>query len=247
MAQLAIKGHRTRGSEIIELLDMLGGKNTFGLSGDASDLYYFIDNNNKISYTYTSSTLYKFTDFKIFTVDEFYKKQKTMEIKPNIIKNKNAFIDIANAEYSDVNTIELLCSDMFDIEIIHEDKIVLKRKKPQYPKTYVECCEILYPNENFQLIALPFKGHNYKQLFALQKLLACRDTYWKIAGEQMKLGKSWEPNWNSGDQERYGIIKLDDNGYQYAESTSFVFPTEEMRDAFYENFKKLIEACKELL
>ena len=25
------------------------------------------------------------------------------------------------------------------------------------------------------------------------------------------------------------------------------FPTEEMRDAFYENFKDLIEGCKELL
>ena len=27
----------------------------------------------------------------------------------------------------------------------------------------------------------------------------------------------------------------------------FVFPTEEMRDAFYENFKSDIEICKELL
>jgi hypothetical protein len=26
-----------------------------------------------------------------------------------------------------------------------------------------------------------------------------------------------------------------------------VFPTSEMRDAFYENFKELIEECKELL
>ena len=30
-------------------------------------------------------------------------------------------------------------------------------------------------------------------------------------------------------------------------SALFVFPTAEMRDAFYENFKELIEQCKELL
>ena len=28
---------------------------------------------------------------------------------------------------------------------------------------------------------------------------------------------------------------------------TLAFPTEEMRDAFYENFKELIEECKELL
>ena len=30
-------------------------------------------------------------------------------------------------------------------------------------------------------------------------------------------------------------------------STILEFPTEEMRDAFYENFKELINECKELL
>ena len=33
----------------------------------------------------------------------------------------------------------------------------------------------------------------------------------------------------------------------YNRNAILAFPTEEMRDAFYENFKDLIEQCKELL
>lgn len=124
-----------------------------------------------------------------------------------------------------------------------------KLHKPQYPKTYVECCEILYPNENFQLIALPFKGHHGKKLFALQKLLVCRDTYWKIAGEQMGLSKPWEPNWESLDK-KYNIYNyrgVISPNFTVIDRCILVFPTAEMRDAFYENFKKLIEACKDFL
>lgn len=31
----------------------------------------------------------------------------------------------------------------------------------------------------------------------LQTLLICRNAYWKMAGEQMGFGKSWEPNWTT--------------------------------------------------
>ena len=44
MAQLAIKGHATRGKEIIEILEMLGGKNVFNLTGDETMAYYIIEN-----------------------------------------------------------------------------------------------------------------------------------------------------------------------------------------------------------
>ena len=138
-----------------------------------------------------------------------------------------------------------------EIEVILGDyKFVLKdgkanfiKTKPKYPKTYVECCEILYPNENFQTVSQPIKGHNGKKLFALQKLLICRDAYWKIAGD-------WKPDWEDETETYYTIsydgvnIKCYNNTDVYSK---FAFPTEEMRDAFYENFKELIEECKEFL
>ena len=48
MTQLAIKGHKTRGKEVIELLQMLGGKNTVGFKSALTGFYYWIDENNEI-------------------------------------------------------------------------------------------------------------------------------------------------------------------------------------------------------
>lgn len=86
-------------------------------------------------------------------------------------------------------------------------------------------------------------------LYNLQELLICRDAYWKIAGEQMKLGKPWEPDF--GNEVLYCIYNY--WGEIIKDKTTLVinkiliFPTEEMRDAFWENFYDLIEVCKELL
>jgi hypothetical protein len=66
----------------------------------------------------------------------------------------------------------------------------------------------------------------------------------------MRLGKPWEPDWEDENQKKHiisswlGTIQdLEENFV----SLPLAFPTEEMRDAFYENFKDLIEQCKELL
>lgn len=44
--KLAIKGHPTRGKEVIELLEMMGGKNNLGLFGAGVSHYYITDNNS---------------------------------------------------------------------------------------------------------------------------------------------------------------------------------------------------------
>ena len=95
-------------------------------------------------------------------------------------------------------------------------------------------------------------GYKGELLTNFQRLLIFRNAYWKIAGEQMGLGKPWEHNYlkdantiryaiyNTGDE----IVKLDGKLYR---NYILCFPTEEMRNTFYENFKDLIESCKELL
>ena len=92
-----------------------------------------------------------------------------------------------------------------------------------------------------------WKGH---LLTSLQKLFICRDAYWKIAGEKMELGKPWEPDWTNLDQLKY-CIWVDVGEFVTMTNVRgqhiLAFPTEEMRDAFYENFKELINSCKELL
>jgi hypothetical protein len=82
------------------------------------------------------------------------------------------------------------------------------------------------------------------------ELLICRDAYWKIAGEKMGLGKSWEPDWKNIDEKKWVISRYRgelDFGFNIEPFRIFAFPSEEMRDAFYENFDPDIEICKELL
>lgn len=67
MAELAIKGHPTRGKEVIEILEMLGGINHFKLEGE-DDFYYYIFNKN--SYIYKTKAL---VNNKYFLLEEFEK------------------------------------------------------------------------------------------------------------------------------------------------------------------------------
>ena len=131
--------------------------------------------------------------------------------------------------------------------VINARKIVLEKKKPKYPTTYEECCEVLSLGEDGRLYT---KGYKASLIQNFQKLLICRDAYWKIAGEEMGLGKPWEPDWTNLECDKFciwvdvGDITLRD---VFRCQHILAFPTAEMRDAFYENFKELIESCKELL
>ena len=125
--------------------------------------------------------------------------------------------------------------------IINTKKIVLE-KKERYPKTYEECSLI---NDCEDRIPLRIIGE-------FTRLINARNAYWKIAGDEMGLGKSWEPDYKNPDIDLYVIINIYNQvekakyGYGFQQCV-FTFPTAEMRDAFYENFKDLIEQCKELL
>ena len=124
--------------------------------------------------------------------------------------------------------------------VINATKIVLEKKK-EHPKTFLGCCDVLGIGN---LIERGVKGYKAELFDTLQKLYICRDAYWKIAGDEMGLGKPWEPDWNDEEQDKYGFHN--EVKYTIINSAMFVFPTPEMRDAFYENFKKEIEICKEL-
>ena len=151
--------------------------------------------------------------------------------------------------------------------IINAKKIVVEKKKKEYPKTYVECCEILgVDSDNFLTTTNYYEGEvettYYERVLlskfdSLWKLCICRDAYWKIAGEEMGLGKPWEPDWEDSEERRYSIVNIAGD-INLPETTLtkwilkvtnkiLVFPTEEIRDLFYDNFKELIEQCKELL
>lgn len=116
-------------------------------------------------------------------------------------------------------------------------------KKPTYPATFESCLAVLGIKEyEFRMSGLPFA---YRNIERLARIIACRDAYWKLAD-------NWKPNWDDQDWNDMYYISFDgknlslENGYPCCNMV-LIFPTKEMRDTFFENFKEMIEECKELL
>ena len=131
-------------------------------------------------------------------------------------------------------------------------KIILEKKKKEatYPKTYEECEKVLrYDSHRLNNMGVTVQGYKWELIRAFQILIICRDAYWKLAGEEMGLGKPWKPDWNDGKLKwcmSYSGNCIEFDQYKSKHHT-LAFPTPEMLDAFYENFEELIEQCKELL
>ena len=278
MSILAIKGHSTRGKDIIEILEMLGGKNDRNYECSITNYAYRINEQGIIDWCipHTDSHLV------IFTLEEFLKKFpyrvgdkvqhkgatscgsifeiEKMRWEEDTIKYTlrlfgcNYKTCTLPAEYLQPYKEETV-EDIIKIDIpkgyefagVDNQQVVFEKIEYQYPKTYDKCCEVLFPT-TIELGKVSVHGYNGKLLEKFGELLICRNAYWKIAGEEMKLGKPWSPSKNVS---VYCIFRfkgeiVKDN-FVFGDSLILEFPTEEMRDAFFKNFKDLIEQCKELL
>ena len=298
MTNIAIRGHKTRGVEVIEILEMLGGKSNGNMRGYNDDLYYFIATDGLI---YGSGIEWEdlANKFLIFTLEEFDNKYPykvgdkvgntiicgmrwegkeivyctndskgyitcrdlinnnyPKDINMNACKDSEkewtkqvAYLTINEGEFADKVELNL---NGYEIEVF-DGKTYFVKKKPKYPKTYVDCCDVLgYKNRNntIQDFLNSCDLYDFELMTRLSMLKLCRDAYWKIAGEEMGLGKPWEPDWTDDYRSKYIItcvrnelINDFSNNFNYI----LAFPTEEMRDVFYENFKTLIEECKAFL
>lgn len=293
MSTLAIRGHKTRGKEVIELLEMMGGKNTYGYTGDMESLYFSIYSDTIV---YGSNRSFLNDNYVFFTLEEFLEKfpykvgdkvvvmergnvvtitdmswRNGREIIYDTLFNDDCYECFSSKElqlYKEQEpmggTIKMNPTEMggerlivsipkgYEFAGVDDDnqQVVFEKIKPQYPKTYEECCDILQLESKFLLSELTITEEITIKPFI--QLKRCRDAYWKLAGEQMGLGKPWKPDWGTDIWPDLYYISFD--GVTIAKETGFpccniilIFPTEEMRDAFYENFKGLIEQCKELL
>ena len=291
MTNLAIKGHPTRGREVIEILEMLGGKQFVSYSGVALNWCYTIINGS-IEWDYLLDK------YKVFSLEEFLEKfpykvgdrvktvygscGKVYEMKwiddeiqyrlnfghhtsgwyvvNELQPYKEETMKTITIDDFKANTKEWLIDKLHGMVISDAIKTIGnihdELHKPKYPKTYEECCRIVNADPYIRLKYDLSDGQKYSydvdnlHLYEnLRQLLICRDAYWKIAGEQMGLGKPWKPDWSLQDTKyiivnRAGVLRLNEVDHY---SRVLAFPTREMRDAFYENFKELIEKCKELL
>lgn len=119
-----------------------------------------------------------------------------------------------------------------------EDTYVFIKTKDvkDLPKTYAECAKIVGVNEGVLFVA-----HDMIEM-EVEKLRICRDAYWRLAG-------GWKPDWKKNTKKHCVVIRDGRVGVAttISKQRKFAFPTPEMADAFGKNFKKELEACKEVL
>ena len=308
--QLVIKGHETRGKEVIEILQMLGARNKKNYTGSyPNSLYILTDNDIEIGYDcdYNNQEIFKLEDFlrkypfkigdKVINdnyrgrgiIKEMVWDSNAWEVKyrVNFFEDfgvnawcKHDEIKLSNiCLIDDADPIHVLCENLCEnklsmlmidseackdeVEIILNDYEIVTRdgktyavkKKPKHPTTYEECCKIMgIDSDNFITIRNLYRDDGEEVITdhedtlidkfgALWELIICRDAYWKIAD-------NWKPDWNDNYQKKWIInFYQDEINLTNGTNVHFVlaFPTREMRDEFYENFKDLIIKCKELL
>lgn len=128
----------------------------------------------------------------------------------------------------------------YEFDKVENGKVVLKKSKPEFPNTFDECNRLI--GSYYYASGLYTPKENDRAITALGRLLICRNAWWKQFG--------WNPDWGSPYQNKYTIIGYK-GGISITETelcnTILAFPTEEVRDLFYETFKDLIEEAKELL
>lgn len=193
-------------------------------------------------YDFTTYNIAEENDYSYAWSDDMFEGLAEDTIQPVVFEN----IVFPNENYAD--KVELCLGDDYEI-VVEDGRTFVQKKKPKYPKSYEECCNILGITFDYPDIRM-VSNKEYNLYSRFIELIRCRDAYWRIAGEQLGLGKSWEPIWNYNQPSKYILINVRNSihkDFRSLEHAILAFPTEEMRDAFYENFKDLIEKCKELL
>lgn len=290
--KLAIKGHPTRGNEVIELFKMMGGWEC-GYCGCGTGFYYYISQFGNIE---ASCKPTDFDTYIVYTLEEFWEKyplkvgdkvkdlksDKTAEVykihwsennscvyydikypnncgcqrklmdlqpykeEPNM--KESTILNISAIDYNN-RLVGYEIPEGYEFDTVIDNKVVLKKLKSTYPKTYDECCKnVLGMVHCGMTVDVPM--HYSPLILNFTELLICRDAYWKIAGEEMGLDGPWKPDWKNYNEYKYCLYITENNvnkGIFYNDNHILAFPSEEMRDVFCENFKKEIEQYKELL
>ena len=153
-------------------------------------------------------------------------KEETMESKPNLLQQLKEYFDNTPREVIEKEWHEYDKYNEIGPTVNEYLEYVNKSRQSEYPKTYVECCNVLEIKYVSYCV-----GYQEDLLDNFQQLIVCRDAYWKIAG--------WNPKVKS---DIYYMNTLP----SYLRDL-FPMPTEEMRDTFFNNFKELFESCKAFL
>ena len=132
MANLAILGHATRGEEVIEILEMLGGKSNGNIKGYNDDLYYYIAKDGLI---YGSGIEYEelACNYTIFTLEEILEKYPYKigdEVEYKLFSDANLKSKIIYMEWC--NSLNKVLYTTEDAHVITTEDITETKSIPPY-------------------------------------------------------------------------------------------------------------------
>ena len=257
--KIAIQGHLTRGKEVIQILESLGGKNTEGLKG-IYETFYYIDDKNEIGDDHKK---YFPSTYKFYTLEEF-EKEFPFKVGDRVISTTTNFIGTITKlkesgyyiKYDNGNVAFTPGQNLKLYKEMKEERnitLTLDKAKEWYnkggelkeialqafsekelnplPRSWEEFCKQGNPIASWRY-NIPIK---YETLFKLEQLRNC---WWG----------NWKPTWDGST--KYAI-KRNCNEISiirtYNTSSFLVFPTREMAEEFLECYKDLIEKAGDLI
>ena len=143
-----------------------------------------------------------------------------------------------------------------DKEQSTERQIVL-RKIDNRVRSWEEYCDKMEGKDSYYFNEIVGKicSAKFKEDFILSEFVNDEDVVAFVAFSKLrKLRKQWigewKPDYNNYNEVKFTIITAENEiskGERYTVSCSMSFPTEEMRDEFFNCFKDLLEQAKTLL
>jgi len=259
MIRIAIQGHPTRGKEVIQILESLGGKNIDKLTRTYTTTFYYIDDKNEIcddfkknfSPTYKLYTLEKFekefpfkvgdkvtiitnTPYKIVAL-EYYRGELSYKLDNGLHCNPKILTPYKEMKEERNITLTLDKAKEWYKKGGELKEIALQafneKELNSLPKSWEEFCKQGNPIASWRY-NIPTK---YEALFKLEHLKDC----W--CG-------NWKPEWNAS--RKYVIKNLQGKLTIIGCSdlpTFLVFPTREMAEEFLKCFRDLIEKAGDLI
>lgn len=256
--KIAIQGHPTRGKEVIQILENMGGINIHSLSGICLTSFYYVNKNNYIKNA--GKSLY---DHTLYTLEEF-EKEFPFKIGDRVISTTTNFIGTViklteNGCYyvrSDNGTIAGPFGKNLKLynEMKQERNITLTLEKAkEWYKKGGELREVaLQAFTEEELNPLPRSWEDYCKYNSIltTSFSSCAkyDAFVKLEHLRDCWLDGWTPKWDTSEK---WCIRLYKNllhvGLCTDISRFLTFPTKEMAEDFLECFWDLIEAARNLI
>lgn len=147
-------------------------------------------------------------------------------------------ISFVGTGYYSIEEHGYMWSDEMFVSFADESFVFLKSKDVKdLPKDFAECAKVVSVTEE----SLVGKFRDVPSM-EVEKLIICRNAYWSLSD-------NWNPDWKKNTKKHCVVVRNGKVGVAttISKPRQFAFPTPEMADAFGKNFKKELEANKEML